>query len=336
MEIEHKTPAQPATLRELAARHKRAGAGVITEGGVTYEPVTVQSLLTRNPNPGLRHYWSINPYRGCQFGCTYCYARYTAKFVELHDPRAFERRIFYKVNAPELARRLRDRDFYGRPVLLGAATDPWQPAEARLAITRGILAGLARYPSLDLFGITKSALVRRDADLLARLAAEGRRVGVGVSLTTLDEALARSMEPQAALPRERLNTMRALSDAGVDVTLMLMPVMPGLTDSDASLGAVLTAARAHGARYALANVLHLRTEPKRAFMPWLAANHPHLAGAYTQVYGHAARHGESYREAIRERVQAWRERLGFAPETSAGQGPPKGAQLDLFPGKNGR
>lgn len=329
MHIRHEQPATPETLRSLARRNQRIAPTTLDEDGVVYEPITVQTILTRNPNPDLRHYWSINPYRGCQFGCTYCFARYTAKFIELHDPRQFERRIYYKHNAPDLAARLRDRDFNGRPVLLGTATDPWQPAERRLCITRGILQALLRYPSLDLFCLTKSSLIRRDADLLGRLAQSGRPVAVGFSITTLDEALARKMEPQAASPSERLKAMRILSEAGVTTGLMLMPVLPGLTDSDDSLAAVLAAALAYGATFARAGTLHLRSDPKRRFFSWIEEEMPALARRYHGIYDYDAYAPAGYREALKEKVERLKQRLGYRAWKMEHPQPCKAEQLRL-------
>jgi DNA repair photolyase len=330
MKIHQANPETPATLKELAARNKRNGLVPLEENGVVFEPIVAKTILTRNPNPDLRHHWSINPYRGCQFGCTYCFARYTANFIEINDPLEFERRIFYKANAPELVRRLRDSDFYGKPVLLGAGTDPWQPAEGRYKVTRGILEGLLRYPSLDLFCLTKSSLIRRDADLLGRLVKEGRPVGVGFSITTLDVELAKKMEPFAALPQERLKAMRILADVGVNVGLMAMPVVPGLTDSEESLDALLRAAREHGARFARANVLHLRSAPKLRFMPWLEKEFPHLARQYHSVYDYSAYHQETYREDIRDRFEGLKAKYGFQEFEMVHRQPRRGEQLNLF------
>ncbi len=331
MKIHRRFHNRPPTLNELAARHKAEGLEKIEENGVVYEPVTVKTILTRNPNAGLRHHWSINPYRGCQFGCTYCFARYTAGFVEITEPLEFERRIFYKHNAPDLIKRLRDRDFFGKPVALGTATDPWQPAEAKLEITRSILKALRYFPSLDLFALTKSSLIRRDADILAGLVAAGRPVSVGFSVTTLDAKLAKKMEPQAASPKERLRAMKILSDAGVYVGLMVMPIIPRLTDTDEQLGSLLEQGRAHGARFAHANVLHLRHEPKRRFMPWLAEEFPELVQEYSAVYGETAYHHETYRQAVHERFERLKLRYGYDPIEPPRPPRRNFEQLNLFP-----
>ncbi len=329
MKIQRIHADHPETLRTLALRHRRHGVETPGDRDIVLEPIDVKTILTRNPNPGLRHYWSINPYRGCQFGCTYCFARYTAKFVEMNDPLAFERRIFYKRNAPEVARQLRDRDFYGKPVALGTATDPWQPAEGALRITRGILEALLRYPSLDLFCLTKSSLIRRDRDLFAQLVKSGRPVSVGFSITTLDAELARKMEPQAAAPRERLRAMRMLADAGVTVGIMAMPVVPLLTDREEDLDALLGAAREHGASFAVGGALHLRTEPKKRFLPWIDETFPEYARQFHSVYDYSAYHTEAYREEIRARIDALKRKHGF-PETSADARPArKGEQLQM-------
>jgi DNA repair photolyase len=333
MRIETKNTDRPETLKTLAQRHKQ-GLAPIVENGVVYEPIQAQTILTRNPNPGLRHHWSINPYRGCQFGCTYCFARYTAGFIELNNPTDFERRIFYKQNAPDLVRHLRNSDFYGKPVLLGAGTDPWQPAEARFQITRGILEALGRYPSLDLFCLTKSSLIRRDADVFGKLIQQGNPVGVGFSITTLDAGLARKMEPQAAQPRERFKAMRVLADVGVNVGLMLMPIVPFLTDSEENLDALLGEARASGAQFAHSGALHLRTAPKAYFMPWLEHTFPHLAKEYHRVYDRSAYQETGYQDEIRRRVDALKQKHGFPAlekeYDAVRRQPRKGEQIPLF------
>ncbi len=329
MRIHHKETERPETLRTLALRHRDRGLDRLEQNQVVYEPVDVKTILTRNPNPGLHFHWSINPYRGCQFGCTYCFARYTATFVEVNDPLEFERRIFYKRNAPELVRHLRDSDFYGKPVALGTATDPWQPAEARFRITRGILEGLRRYPSLDLSCLTKSALIRRDEDLFREIVASGRPVSVGFSITTLDADLSKKMEPQAALPRERLKSMRILADAGVTVGLMAMPVVPHLTDSEEDLDALLGAARDHGAQYVIGGALHLRKDPKKRFLPWVEAEFPHLARDFHGIYDYGPYHTEDYRQAVRDRIERLRIKHGY-PAYRPGRPTRKGEQLGLW------
>lgn len=328
MRIQHKHKEQPETLKSLAQRHATGDMDALEENQIVVEAIEAKTILTRNPNPALGHYWSINPYRGCQFGCTYCFARYTATFIEVNDPMEFERRIFYKQNAPELVRHLRDRDFHGRPVALGTATDPWQPVEGKLQITRGILDGLQRYPSLDLFCLTKSSLIRRDADLLGQLVREGRHVAVGFSITTLDAGLSKKMEPQAALPQERLKAMRLLADAGVEVGLMAMPVVPLLTDSEDQLDALFAAARAHGARFVYGGALHLRKDPKRRFLPWIDSEFPHLAREFHKVYDYAAHHTEAYRAEVHARVDALRIKHGFPGRTDRFHR--RGEQLSLF------
>jgi DNA repair photolyase len=330
MRIEQKHTDTPATLKELALRHKLQGTDPLAENTVVYEPIDVKTILTRNPNPALRHYWSINPYRGCQFGCTYCFARYTAGFVEIRDPLEFERRIFYKRNAPEIARRLRDKDFYGKPVALGTGTDPWQPAEGKFRITRGILEALLRFPSLELFCLTKSSLIRRDADLFRRLVESERPVAVGFSITSLDVELSKKMEPQAALPQERLKTMRLLSNAGVEVGVMVMPVVPMLTDSDEQLDALIGAARDHGATFIYAGALHLRSAPKERFMPWVEETFPDLAPEFRRIYGSSAYHGEAYQHELRERVARLKAKHGFKEREHVSRQLRKGEQLRLL------
>ncbi len=282
---------------------------------VTYHRLACRSVLTRNPNPDFPFYWGVNPYRGCEIGCTYCYARYTHTFMDLDDPLDFERKIFVKVNAPEvLARTVDPEDLRGRPVAIGTATDPYQPAERRYGITRRLLSALAPCPTLDLSITTKSDLILRDLDLLVAIA-RTRRLRVHMSLTSMDASLLRRIEPGAPTPARRIATVAALRAAGIAADVYVMPILPRITGEGADLDRLFAAARAAGAGHVAATLLHLRTIPRRRFFPFLAAEFPELLAWYRAAYRRSAFLRGPLRDEIVARVRRLRARYGI---TSAG------------------
>ncbi len=278
---------------------------------VTYHRMHCRSVLTKNPNPAFPFTWGINPYRGCEIGCTYCFARYTHAFMDYEDPLDFEREVHVKVNAPRVLATTVDReDLRGRPVALGTATDPYQPAERRFGITRQLLETLAPCSTLELSITTKSDLVRRDLDLLAAIA-RTRPLSVNVSLISMDAALLRTIEPGAPTPERRLAALAALRAAGIRAGLFIMPILPHLTDAEADLARLFAAARDAGASYADASLLHLRTAPRRRFFPFLAAHFPEHLAWYRKAYAHSAFLRGPAREEIVARVRKLRARYGF-------------------------
>jgi DNA repair photolyase len=234
-------------------------------------PDRARTIITRNDSPDVPFDRSINPYRGCEHGCIYCYARPSHAFLGLSPGLDFETRIFVKHDAAMLLRRELARPGYAcRPISLGTNTDPYQPLERRLRVTRAILEVLAeaRHP----VGIvTKSALVCRDLDLLAPMAQDGL-ANVYLSITTLDARIARTLEPRASSPRRRLEAVRALAAAGVPVGVMVAPIIPGLTDPE--IEAILEEAAAAGASTAGWVLLRLPYEVKDLFAAWLEAHFP--------------------------------------------------------------
>ena len=245
-----------------------------------------RSIIQRNDSPDLPFELSINPYRGCEHGCIYCYARPSHAYLELSPGLDFERKLFAKLNAVELLRdELSRRGYRPSPIALGANTDCYQPIERRYRITRGLIELLAhcRHP---LTIVTKSALVERDLDLLGPMG-RANLAKVFVSLGTLDRALARRLEPRAASPQRRLDTIRALSGAGVPVGVMLAPVIPAL--SDKSVEESLEAAAAAGASMAGYQLMRLPNELKTLFREWLAAHYPlraeHVMSIVQQLRG---------------------------------------------------
>jgi DNA repair photolyase len=233
-----------------------------------------KSILAANDSPDIAFDLSINPYRGCEHGCIYCFARPTHSYLDLSPGLDFETRIIAKINAAECLRAaLASPGYEPMPLNLGSATDAYQPVERRLRITRGVIEVLAE--ARHAFSIvTKSSGVERDLDLLAPLAAQ-RLVSVYVSVTTLDTGLARRMEPRAAAPSRRLQTIERLARAGVPVGVSVSPLIPFLNEPD--LERVLEQARDAGARTAFATVLRLPWEVNPLFQQWLQTHFPDRA-----------------------------------------------------------
>ena len=232
---------------------------------------TCRTVLSWNESPDLGFDRSINPYRGCEHGCVYCYARPTHAFLGLSPGLDFETRLFAKSDAPALLdSELRKPSYRCRTIMLGANTDPYQPIERHHMITRRILQVLAAF-NHPVAIATKSALVGRDIDILAPMAAKGL-ASVGVSITTLDRALARTLEPRAATPARRLETIRALSGAGIPTHVMAAPMIPFL--NDAELERILEAAAGAGAAGANYILLRLPLELKGLFTEWLETHAP--------------------------------------------------------------
>jgi len=234
-------------------------------------PDASRSVIARNTSPDIPFDRSINPYRGCEHGCIYCYARPSHAYLGLSPGLDFETKLIAKLDAaPLLERELARPGYQCQPIALGTNTDPYQPQERRLKITRGILEVLAqcRHPVTI---VTKSAAVLRDLDLLAPMAADGL-ARVALSVTTLEPALTRTLEPRAAAPRRRLEALSALSAAGVPSSVMVAPVIPALNDHE--IEAVLEAAAAAGATQAGYVLLRLPHEVKELFTAWLEDHAP--------------------------------------------------------------
>jgi DNA repair photolyase len=230
--------------------------------------------LSHNASPDIPFGTSINPYRGCEHGCIYCFARPTHSYLDLSPGLDFETKLFAKVNAAELLRKeLAKKSYRCESIALGVVTDAYQPIERELRITREILQVLhdCNHP---LATITKSSLIERDIDLLAPMARKGLAVAA-VTLTTLDGELARKLEPRAAAPARRLRTIRTLTEAGIPVAVSVAPIIPFLTDTD--IEKILEAAREAGAVYASYVVLRLPWELNPLFKEWLQAHYPERA-----------------------------------------------------------
>jgi DNA repair photolyase len=280
-----------------------------------------KSILTRNASPDIPFNVSLNPYRGCEHGCIYCFARPTHSYLGLSPGLDFESRIFAKVNAPELLRReLAKRSYQPEPIALGVNTDAYQPCERVLRLTRRVLEVLHECGH-PVGLITKSSLIERDIDLLAAMAAR-QQAAAAVTITTLDPEIARTLEPRAAAPARRLRTIRTLTDAGIPVSVSIAPVIPFVTEPD--LERVLEAAAKAGAVSASYIVLRLPWEVSPLFRQWLQAHFPERAQRvmnrvrdmrggqdYDASFGKRM-HGEGvWAELIRQRFEKAAGRLGI-------------------------
>ncbi len=279
---------------------------------VQYFEIACRSVLNKT-RPGMPFAWSLNPYRGCEFGCRYCYARYTHEFMELRDSAEFEDKIYAKSNLqPILDRELRQIDG-SRGIAIGTATDPYQPAERRFERTRSVLEVFTRHSGVSLSITTKSDLVTRDIPLLTEIARRNR-VSVNITITTLDAGLARLLEPRAPRPELRLKAVRALSGAGIAVGVFPNPIMPLITDREDRLDALAKAAKDHGASYFGGGILFLMPCSRRVFLPFVAQHYPHLLKRYRERYEAEPYLKGPYRDMIRDRLAAIRKRHGLASQ----------------------
>jgi len=281
-----------------------------------YYLLPVKSLLNRCTSERVPFPWTINPYRGCEFGCRYCYARYTHEFMEL-EPEDFERKIYVKAEAgAHAARELAPRAMHGPHIAMGTATDPYQPAEEEFGATRAVLESMARESGLSVSITTKSNRVVRDIDLLQRIG-ERSSISVNLSVTTLNQRLARRLEPRAPRPDLRLDAVTRLREAGIAAGVFAMPILPGITDRESDLDALVRAARDAGAQWLAASVLFLMPSSLAVFLPFLEKEFPKLARRYREWYTHNAYAPESYRKEISERVAAIRAKYGLGSRPTA-------------------
>jgi DNA repair photolyase len=306
----------------------------------------VRTIISRNDSPDISFDQSINPYRGCEHGCIYCYARPTHAYLGHSPGLDFETKLYAKVNAAEvLEAELAKPGYRAKTIALGAVTDPYQPIERTWGLSRRILEVMER-TSHPVGIVTKSHLVTRDIDVLQRLARRDL-VRVGISITTLDRRVARSLEPRASAPKRRLEAVEALARAGVPVTIMVAPIIPGLNDHE--IEALLEAGRGIGAESAAYVLLRLPLELKVLFREWLAEHFPdrqkrviqllqsmHGGNDYRAEFGLRQRGSGPYAEMIGQRFHKAVRRLGLngvrpALRADLFQPPvPAGGQLALF------
>jgi DNA repair photolyase len=251
--------------------------------GIEFIEVEARSIINRVPGAGVPFDWSINPYRGCTHACTYCFARPTHTFLDMNAGRDFETKIVVKVNAPDVLRReLAAKRWRGEHIAMGTNTDPYQRAEGRYRLMRGIIRALTDYRN-PFSILTKGTLILRDLDLLAR-AADVTEVGTAFSIGTLDEDAWRRTEPGTPHPRSRIEAVRALNAAGVPCGVLMAPILPGITDDPRQLREVAAAAIDAGATHVSPILLHLRPGVREEFMPWLAQTYPDLVPRYEAMY----------------------------------------------------
>ncbi len=320
---------KPATelvgIARLAASFPCAEAKRRTE----YFLLPVKSILNECHSERVPFRWTVNPYRGCEFGCKYCYARYTHEYMEL-DGGEFETKIYVKRDAGPLAERdLGSEKIWGEHIAIGTATDPYQPAEKEFGATRAILERMAEREGLSLSITTKSNQVLRDIDLLQRISAKSA-LSVNLSITTLKTRLARMLEPRAPRPDLRLEAVRKLREAGISAGVLAMPVLPGLTDREEDLDALARGVSETGAQWFAANVLFLMPSSLKQFLPFLREKFPRLVKQYGAWYGRYGNAPEEYRKEIAERVERLRRKyhLGSRPDRS-GTRPWHSTQMQL-------
>ncbi|HIE53051.1 MAG TPA: radical SAM protein [Armatimonadetes bacterium] len=311
--------AQLTGLAKIAADSPQVDA----RNAVEYFSLPCKSVLNRVcPSKGTRgrlsFAYTINPYRGCEFGCAYCFARYTHEYLGFEGWLAFERKIYVKEQAAEvLAGELNSAKLQGQTIAIGTVTDPYQPAERRFEVTRRILAVLAQHRGLRLSLTTKSDLILRDLDLL-QILHQRHHLCLNVTLTVTDRHLSRRLEPRAPRPEKRLRAVRGLAAAGLTVGVFYCPVMPLVNDSKAALEAACRTAAEAGAQYLAWQALRLRSAARERFYPWLAETFPQLLARYRRLYAGDIEPPLAYRERVQAELDRFRQQYGLA----AGPPPP--------------
>ncbi len=292
------------------ARLAAEGHLIAEKRRVEYRTLPTRKWLNRCDSKRVPFHWSINPYRGCEYGCKYCYARFTHEFLERRAPDAFETEIYAKEWDPRSFCEELKSVKPGQIIGIGTATDPYQPSERKFARTRQVIEALAAVRGVSIFITTKSNLVTRDIPILQELA-RNNEVGVTLTVTTMNGALARLIEPYAPRPDLRMQAVATLVEAGVHVGVIANPVLPLLTDSEENLGGVAMAAKAAGAAQFGANVLFLKPAAQQVFFPFLSEHFPKYLSRYQKSYAAGAYLKGKYPERIRQLVQRIRDRTGI-------------------------
>jgi DNA repair photolyase len=290
------------SLARAAAEARLDSTGCLTE----YRPLPARSILSKTSSKrGLPFTHAINPYRGCEFACRYCYARYTHEFMEMRNPEDFERKIYFKQNAGWLLAQELKRVKPGTEIALGTATDPYQPLERKQRVTRSLLEAFVRESGFNLGIISKSTLILRDLDLLKEISRR-HKLTVHITVTTMNTKLARVLEPRAPRPDLRINAVATLRQAGLRTGVMCSPLMPGITDSRSSIAAVAKAASQAGACFMGAGALFLKPCSQPTFLNFVREHFPAQLTAYEQRYGERAFVSPEYRRRISDLVDAIR------------------------------
>src|ERR1700691_1396733 len=274
-------PRSTKSAAELVGIARLAASSLRTEAkrGTEYFLLPVRSILNHCNSDNVPFRWTVNPYRGCEFGCKYCYARYTHEYMDI-DGGEFETKIYVKKDAGALVDRdLSTEKIWGEHIAIGTATDPYQPPEREFGATRAILEKMVLREGLRLSITTKSDQVVRDIDLLQRIA-ERSSMTVNLSITTMRVRLARLLEPRAPRPDLRLEAIRKLREAGISAGVLAMPILPGITDGEEDLESLARGARDAGAQWLAGRVLFLMPASLKQFMPFLDKKFPRLSQQY--------------------------------------------------------
>jgi DNA repair photolyase len=293
------------------ARLAAEGESISQGHQVDYLTLENRSLLARCTSERVPFSWQINPYRGCEFACKYCYARYTHEFMEMRDGLDFERKIYVKTHSAWLLRQELKQVRTGQSIAIGTATDPYQPAERKFGITRAIMEEFARHEGLSLGLVTKSDLIVRDIELLREISRKNR-FSVHMTITTTDTNLARILEPRAPRPDLRFKAVEKLVAAGIYTSVNCAPVLPEITDSPKALASVVRAAAAANAQSVAAIPLFLKPCSLKVFFPFLEENFPHLVELYKKRYADRAFLPVEYTKRISALVQRFCRESGIA------------------------
>ncbi len=317
---QNRASARLVGIARLAASAPAVETGRRSPEKPEYFILPVKSILNKCDSDRVPFEWTINPYRGCEFGCKYCYARYTHEFMEL-DGGEFEKKIFVKQDAASLLLREIGRKYSfhsersggSKPdhIAIGTATDPYQPAEREYGVTRACLEELAKREGLSISIITKSNQIVRDIDVLKRIR-EKSELAINITVTTLRPRLARLLEPRAPRPDLRLGAVKQLHEAGLPVGVSAAPLIPGITDSEADLDALAKAARDSGAQWFWSGVLFLMPSSAKQFLPFVRDRFPRLAKQYEEWFSSTAYAPEDYRRKMSERVAMLKTKYGFS------------------------
>lgn len=291
---------------------------------IEFRALKVRSILSRIASRRLSWMaWGINPYRGCEFACRYCYARYTHEFMapapgqpqpagqpDFRDPITFERLIFLKQNAAWLLEQELRRHHPADHIAIGTATDPWQPIERRAQITRSLLEVFGRHAGYNIGIVTKSRLILRDTDLLQQIHRRNR-LTVHITITTPDATLARKLEPRAPRPDLRLDTVRRLRQAGIATGILCSPLLPGITDSEEAIDRMAWHAAEANASFFAANPLFLKSCSRSTYLSFVREHFPHLEADYHRRFDHADFASRGYAQYLSRVVAEARERHGL-------------------------
>ena len=288
------------------------------ERGTRFVRLAVRSVLNSPATTGMG-FWSVNPYVGCEFGCTYCYARDTHRYTiertgqQRREPAwlDFEKRILVKTEVAEVLARTLDPARIGQASLvIGTATDPYQPAERRFRLTRAVLEVLLQHRGLSIGIITKSPLVTRDLALLQALSGR-HELTVNISLATLDAGVARKLELRSPVPSARIRALRRLTAGGIHAGLLVAPIVPGITDDRAGLSRLMGAAKEAGAHYVVGSALRLGPSARQRFLPVLSQEFPRLAERYREHYAQSDSASRAYQAALTRRLVELQREHGF-------------------------